>query len=135
MIGGGVPAEHPLVGVARWLRLAGAAQADCPGLAVVGGGASWLRRFFPLAASAAVRSGRTALFGAGRGTLAYPEWARDLAERGTLDPRRVCLTCSKCSTMLRWGGPVGCAVRDADLYAPEYRRACRAARSAASPPR
>jgi 2,4-dienoyl-CoA reductase (NADPH2) len=130
MIGDDLPAEHPLVGVARWLRLAGAAQAACPGLPVVGGGYSWLREYFPIVAAAMVRSGRTSLIGLGREALAYPGWPRDLADRGALDPRRVCLTCSKCSEMLRGGGPVGCPVRDAELFAPEYRHVRKARRLA-----
>jgi 2,4-dienoyl-CoA reductase (NADPH2) len=130
MIGDELPAEHPLVGVARWLRLAGTAQAACPGLPVVGGGYSWLRHYFPLVAAAMVRSGRTSLVGLGREALAYPGWASELADRGGLDPRRVCLTCSKCSELLRAGGPVGCPVRDAELYSPEYRRVRKAQRRA-----
>lgn len=125
-----VPAEHPLVGVARWLRLARAAQAPFPQLSVVGGGYSWLRQFFPAVAAAMVRARRTSLIGAGRETLAYPDWARDLADRGALDPRRVCTTCSKCSEMLRGGSVVGCAVQDQEIYAPEYRRARKTVRLA-----
>jgi len=128
-----VPAEHPLVGVARWLRLAAAAQAAAPGIRVVGGGYSWLRQFFPYIAAAMVKSGKSSLIGLGREALAYPDWAAYLETSGALDPRRVCTTCSKCSEMLRGGSRVGCAVRDAEIYIPEYRRARRALRSAASP--
>jgi 2,4-dienoyl-CoA reductase-like NADH-dependent reductase (Old Yellow Enzyme family) len=126
MTGDQAPAEHPLVGVARWLRLAGTVQAAFSALPVIGGGYSWLRRFFPHVAAAMVQAGKTSLIGLGREALAYPEFAADLAGRGALDPGRVCTTCSKCSEMLRGGSAVGCAVRDAVLYAPEYRRARRA---------
>jgi 2,4-dienoyl-CoA reductase-like NADH-dependent reductase (Old Yellow Enzyme family) len=129
LIGEDPPPEHSLVGISRWLRLAAGAQAACPELLVVGGGYSWLRQFFPAVAAAMVRSRKTSLIGLGREGLAYPNWASDLAEKGRLDPRRVCLTCSKCSEMLRAGSRVGCAVRDAEVYAGEYRQARKKARS------
>ena len=128
--GDDLPAEHPLVGVARWLRLAAAAQGAAPALRVVGGGYSWLRQFFPFVAAAMVGSGRTSLIGLGREALAYPGWAGDLEAARALDTRRVCTACSKCSEMLRGGSRVGCAVRDADIYVPEYRRAREALRAA-----
>ncbi len=128
MTGQDPPDEHPLAGVARLLRLAGEVQRAHPALPVVGPGYSWLRQFIPQAAAAAVETGKAALVGLGRGAIAYPDWVSDLAERGVLDPRRVCIACSKCSEMLRWGSRVGCAVRDAEIYAAEYRQARTAAR-------
>lgn len=123
LIGQDLPEEHPLVGVARWLGLTAAVQKAFPDLAVVGAGYSWLRHFFPPAAAAMVERGKASLIGLGREALAYPHWANDLAAKGILDPRRVCLACSKCSQMLRAGIPVGCAVRDAASYQDEYKRA------------
>ncbi len=114
--GGAVPDEHPLEGVARHLRLASELQTAFPGTAVVGPGYSWLRRFFPHVGAAMVRSGRTAFIGQGRGALAYPDFPRALMEKGELDSRKVCTTCSLCSKLLREQRPVGCAVRD-----PHYR--------------
>lgn len=63
-----------------------------------------------------VSSGRTAIVGLGRGALAYPDFVKDLAARGRLDPRKVCTTCSLCSHLLRQGRRTGCAVRDAKVY-------------------
>lgn len=123
LIGQDLPAEHPLVGVARWLRLTAEVQKTFPNLAVVGAGYSWLRHFFPPAAAAMVERGKASLIGLGREALAYPDWTNDLAAKGFLDPRRVCLACSKCSQMLRAGIPVGCAVRDAASYQDQYKRA------------
>lgn len=125
-----VPSEHPLLGVARWLRITAAAQAAAPEVRIVGGGLSWLRHYFPLVAAAMVRLGRSSLIGAGREAIAYPDWVNDLRAVGALDPGRVCTACSKCSEMLRAGSRVGCAVRDAEIYAPEYRGAREARRSA-----
>jgi hypothetical protein len=52
--------------------------------------------------------------------LAYPDFARDLVERGELAPEKVCITCSACSELMRGGGPVGCVVRDPEVYRPFF---------------
>ena len=114
--GGKLPEEHPLEGVARHLRIASELQRSSPGTALVGAGYSWLRTFGPGVGAAMVASGRTAVIGLGRGALAYPDFAKDLAARGRLDPRKVCTTCSLCSHLLRQGRRTGCAVRDAGVY-------------------
>jgi 2,4-dienoyl-CoA reductase (NADPH2) len=116
--GGDLPDEHPLEGVARHLRFAAELQRAWPRTAVVGAGYSWLRRFFPNVGAATVRSGGAAVIGQGRGALAYPDFPKDLAEKGRLSARKVCTTCSLCSHLLRQQKPVGCVVRD-----PEYRNA------------
>jgi 2,4-dienoyl-CoA reductase-like NADH-dependent reductase (Old Yellow Enzyme family) len=115
--GGKVPAEHPLEGVGRHLRIAAELQLAAPGTALVGAGYSWLRALAPNVGAAMVRAGRTSVVGFGRGALAYPDLAKDLAERGRLDPGKVCTTCSLCSHLLRQQKPVGCAVRDPEVYA------------------
>ncbi len=122
LLGAALPEEHPLVGVERLLRLTGDLQRTFPALPLVGAGYSWLRHFFPNAAAAMVQTGKVALVGLGRLALAYPDWLDDLAENGVLDPGKVCTACSRCSQLLRDGGPVGCPVRDTAIYGPEYRR-------------
>jgi len=122
LLGMAPPEEHPLVGVSRLLRLTGELQKSFPALPIVGPGYSWLRHFFPNVAAAMVQTGKAAIIGLGRGALAYPEWLDDLAENGVLNPQKVCTTCSQCSQLLRDGGRVGCPVRDAEIYAAEYRR-------------
>jgi 2,4-dienoyl-CoA reductase (NADPH2) len=114
--GGKLPEEHPLEGVARHLRIASELQRSSPGTALVGAGYSWLRAFGPGVGAAMVASGRTAVVGLGRGALAYPDFAKDLAARGRLDPLKVCTTCSLCSSLLRQGRRTGCVVRDAEFY-------------------
>lgn len=112
------PDEHPLEGVARHLRFASELQRNSPRLAVAGSGYSWLRQYFPNVGAAMVRSGKTAIVGQGRGALAYPDFPKDLARNGRLNPRKVCTACSLCSQLLRQQKRVGCVVRD-----PEYRQA------------
>jgi 2,4-dienoyl-CoA reductase-like NADH-dependent reductase (Old Yellow Enzyme family) len=108
--------EHPLVGVARHLALARRLQRALPELRLVGTGYSWLRHFFPYVGAAAVREGGISIVGLGRMAFAYPDFARDLSEHGTLNARKSCVGCSSCSELMRDGRMSGCVVRDGDLY-------------------
>ncbi len=119
--GGALPKEHPLCGVARFLAIVRRIQAEFPGMAVIGGGYSWLRQYFPNVAAAAIGSGWVSLVGAGRMSFAYPDFPRALAETGTLDPERVCVACSACTQIMRDGGRAGCVPRDAAVYEPIYK--------------
>lgn len=119
--GGAIPPEPPLVGVARFIEIVRHIQRKFPDMLVIGGGYSWLRQFFPNVAAAGVRDGWVSLVGVGRMAFAYPEFARDLADRGRLDPERVCVACSACTQIMRDGGRSGCVPRDAEIYEPIYR--------------
>ena len=111
--GYGAP-EPGLVGVARHFRLAEAAQRACPDLAIVGTGYSYLRQYAVEAGEANLRDGRVSLVGMGRGAIAYPDFARDVQ----MDKRKVCITVSYCTTLMRAKGnelgqyAAGCAPRD-----------------------
>ncbi len=126
--GGGLPPEHPLVGVARLLGIAGRLQHAVPTLPIVGTGYSWLRQFFPPIAAGAIRAGSAGLIGVGRLAFAYPDFVKDLAEGGRLNPDKVCIACSGCSQIMRDGGRSGCIVRDRDVYVAEHRAGRRRAR-------
>lgn len=115
------PPEHPLQGVARLLNLAARLQRAVPQAVVVGSGFSWLRQFFPQVAAGSLAAGRFRLVGAGRLALAYPDFAGDLLTGGCIDSARVCITCGKCSQIMREGGMSGCVIRDQELYGPIYR--------------
>jgi NADPH2 dehydrogenase len=114
--------EHPLVGVDRHFKIAGAIQAANPGLAVVGTGYSYLQEFLPQAGAANVRDGRISLVGVGRASLAQPDWVRQLLDRGTLDRKRVCRTFSYCTALMRAKDhplgqyPTGCPPFDKEAY-------------------
>jgi NADPH-dependent glutamate synthase beta subunit-like oxidoreductase/2,4-dienoyl-CoA reductase-like NADH-dependent reductase (Old Yellow Enzyme family) len=115
------PAESPLEGVARFVSIVRQVQREVFWLPVVGGGYSWLRQFFPYVAAAHVRDGWVSLVGLGRLAFAYPDFARDLADQGRLDPERVCVACSACTQIMRDGGRTGCVPRDAAIYEPIYK--------------
>ncbi|MBC7237721.1 MAG: NADH:flavin oxidoreductase [Chloroflexi bacterium] len=120
VIGGYTPEEHPLQGVARLIDLARQVKAAHPDVVVVGTGYSWLRQFMGQVAAAVVARGWADLVGLGRGAFAYPDFARDLLSQGTLDPRKVCITCSSCTQIMRDHGRSGCVPLDRHVYGPIY---------------
>jgi len=117
--GGYLSPEHPLQGVDRLFRLTAEMQQAFPQLPITGSGYSWLRQFLLHAAAANVARGRATIAGVGRTAIAYPDFAIDGRKLGGLDPKKVCLSDSMCSNMLkRWARqngekiPTGCPVRD-----------------------
>lgn len=119
-IGGYVPQEHPLVGVARLVHLARQVKQAYPDVVVVGSGYSWLRQFLGNVAAAVMRRGWADMVGLGRGAFAYPDFARDLLTKGELDPRKCCITCSRCTQIMRDHGRSGCVPFDKEVYGPIY---------------
>ena len=115
--GYGAP-EPQLVGVARHFQIAEAAQRACPDLPVVGTGYSYLRQYAIEAGEANLRDGRVSLVGMGRGAIAYPDFARDVRTDKKMDKKKVCITVSYCTTLMRAKGnelgqyAAGCAPRD-----------------------
>jgi 2,4-dienoyl-CoA reductase (NADPH2) len=127
--GGRLPDEHPLRGVARIVDVARQIKQAVPEMVIVGSGYSWLRQFLGHAAAAVLRCGDADLIGVGREAFAYPDFARDLLRQGSLDPKKCCITCSRCTQIMRDGGQSGCVVFDREVYGPIYR----AGRSSGSP--
>jgi 2,4-dienoyl-CoA reductase-like NADH-dependent reductase (Old Yellow Enzyme family) len=95
-------------------------------MVVMNTGYTWLRQFFPYAAAANIRNGWTRIAGLGRQAFAYPDFARDILEKGALDVRKVCTSCSNCTKLMRDRGVSGCVSRDAKVYLPYYRQFCQA---------
>ena len=112
--------EEPLLGVARLFRAACEIKKNFPKLVVSASGPSYLRQFSAQAVAGAVEQGwfDQALFG--RMAFANPDFANDIIKNGELKSNRVCLTCSKCSELIRAGVPVGCVIRDTGEYLPYY---------------
>jgi 2,4-dienoyl-CoA reductase-like NADH-dependent reductase (Old Yellow Enzyme family) len=88
---------------------------------IVASGYSWLRQFLGNAAAATLRRGHADLVGLGRGAFAYPDFARDLLLDGALDPKKCCITCSRCTQIMRDAGRCGCVIFDRSVYGPIYR--------------
>ncbi|MBT3232947.1 MAG: hypothetical protein HN356_09040 [Calditrichaeota bacterium] len=120
--GTSIPEEHPLEGVMRMVNIAGELQHEFPETPIVGTGYSWLRHYYPYVGAAVLNSGNAALIGLGRNSFAYPDSPKDLMELGELNLRKSCVTCSKCTELMRMGRKTGCVTRDTDIYLREYKR-------------
>ncbi len=121
--------EHPLHGVDRHFRIAGALQRAYPDLPMVGTGYSWLQIYCIHAGARNIEDGAIRFVGIGRGALAYPDFARDALEVGALDPLRVCKTLTYCTFLMRQKNhplgqfPTGCPPFDKDVYGPIMKEA------------
>jgi 2,4-dienoyl-CoA reductase-like NADH-dependent reductase (Old Yellow Enzyme family) len=121
--------EHPLVGVDRHIRLAGAVQSAFPRLPVVGSGYSYLQEFLGHAGAANLRDGRITLVGVGRAALPQPDFARQLRDQSRLDRKRVCRTFSYCTALMRSKHhelgqfPTGCPPFDKEVFGPIWEQA------------
>ncbi|NLJ34868.1 MAG: flavin oxidoreductase/NADH oxidase [candidate division WS1 bacterium] len=120
-VGGYMPHEHPLANVAAMVRIQQELSRRLPQVPMVATGLTWLRQFGPNVAAAMVEQNWCAVAGFGRMALAYPEFAADLLSNGQLSTDRVCVSCSRCTQIMRDGGQAGCVVRDAGVYGPIYR--------------
>lgn len=117
-----LPPEHPLEGVARMCGCIAAVKREFPELTVISSGHSYLRQWAPLLAAGMVESGASDMAGFGREAFAYPDFARDILQKGGMDPKKCCLACGKCTELMRAGSTAGCVPRDAAVYGPIYRR-------------
>ncbi len=104
--------EHPLWGVERAIKAAGALQKKLPHMSIVCSALSYLRQFSVNAAAGAINAGMAKLAGFGRMTFAYPDFAKDLFEKGQLDAGKCCIACGNCSKLMRAGQISGCVIRD-----------------------
>lgn len=124
--------EHPLYGVARHFRCAAAIRKAHPDMVVVGTGYSWLQQYLINAAAANIGDGRVTIAGAGRGAFAYPDFVRDARTNGAMERKKVCITVSQCTALMRGKHnelgqfASGCVPRDR-LYAQIYKDMLRTA--------
>jgi len=121
IVGGYEEPEHPLMGVARLINLAGEIQKEFPDIAIVGTGYSWLRTLFANVGAASKANGLATVIGAGRMAFAYPDFAKDILTYGRMDPNKVCVACSGCTQIMRYGGRTGCVFRDNKVYGAIFR--------------
>ena len=111
--------ENPLIGVARILDCTKQIQDAYPELTLIGSGMSYMRQFAPAMVSGAIEQGYYKMAGFGRMSFAYPTFAEDILSGRGLDPKQCCISCSKCTQLMRFGSTAGCVIRDrlyTDLY-------------------
>ncbi|MGD8881288.1 MAG: hypothetical protein PVI82_05330 [Desulfobacterales bacterium] len=117
-----VPKENQLYGVERMLKNARDIQKAVPEIAIVATGFSWLREFGAACAGGGIHQGWFQLAGFGRQSFAYPNFAADIINTGTLQRKKCCTACGKCSEMMRLDGVTGCVIHDAEVYRPIYKK-------------
>jgi 2,4-dienoyl-CoA reductase-like NADH-dependent reductase (Old Yellow Enzyme family) len=114
------PPENPLRSVVRFQNIIREVQKTLPEVPVVTAALAWLRHLMPQVAAGLIEEGWCTLIGQGRNAFAYPDSVRDILEKGAMDIRKCCTTCSLCSQIMKDGvGCAGCVVRDRDIYAAE----------------
>lgn len=117
--------ENPLVGVDRMFKCVGTVQKTFPELCVIGSGISYMREYLPNLAAGAIKEGMMHISGVGREAFAYPDFYRDIQEKGKMEKNKCCITCGKCTEIMRSGGTTGCVIRDNEVYMPIYNKYCK----------
>ena len=121
--GGYEPPEHPMFGVNRMLEGISEIASEIKGTPVISSGISFLGSESANVCSAYVRDGKFDFAGYGRETLAYPDCANEITSGRNLDPKKLCICCSKCTEIMRKpGGTPGCVIRDGEVYMPIYKK-------------
>lgn len=124
--GGYTHEEHPLEGVSRMLKGIADIKREVPDMALIASAFSYLGVAAPLVAAGFIEAGLFDMAGFGRTVFAYPDFARDIIQNGTMDKNRICLCCSKCTEIMRTaGGTPGCVIRDKEVYSPIYIKQCK----------
>ena len=118
--------KHPLEIIAQNIKLTTEIAHKNPELAVINTSMTWLREFLPNVAAGMIKKGICHFVGLGRMAIAYPDFANDILSDRKLDAKKICITCSSCSQIMRDGGKVGCVIRDAKIYGPIFKK-CRKA--------
>ena len=118
-----VPEEHPLESIERLFEFNRVVQEAAGSVPVIGNGYTWLRQFIPHAGAANIKNGICSMVGLGRSSIAYPDAPRDILTKGQMVPGKCCITCSKCTQIMRDHGRTGCVIRDSAVYLPLYNEA------------
>lgn len=114
------PEEEPTDGVRRMLFGTAELKKAVPEIKLICSGLSYLGMAAPHVAAGMISEGCFDFAGFGRTIFAYPDFARDILEKGTLQKEKLCICCSKCTELMRAGGTPGCVIRD-PLYTELYK--------------
>ena len=109
--GGYLPPETAEEGLARFVTIESHLKQTFPALPLVASGLSYYRADLMEKSEDLLREGVCDFVGYGRETLAYPMFYRDWSQ-GRFDYKKCCVTCSKCTELMRGKRACGCAVFD-----------------------
>lgn len=110
--GGYTPPEEPVDGVKRIVDLTNVIADKFPNLKVVYSGISYLKDQAINVSAGILEKHPNSLIGFGRLAFAYPDFAKELLKNGYLDEKKCCISCSKCSELMRGGKEAGCVIKD-----------------------
>lgn len=113
--------EEPIKGVERMMKCVSEIQHNFPDMTVIGSAFSFMKDEGANIAAGAVESGVCKIAGFGRQAFAYPDFYRDIKEKGAMDERKCCLACGKCTELMRAVKVAGCVIKDKDVYLPIYK--------------
>jgi len=120
------PKEHQLNALAFYQGAAAVIKKEVPDAVVMAGAFSWAKHFSANVAAGGIGAGMYDLAGFGRMALAYPDFAIDIFQNGKMTEKKCCTACNNCWNMVGAAfpekSPVGCPVRDREVYAPLYKK-------------
>ena len=122
-VGPYIAPEHPITSAARMLNIIKELKSAALEMTVAGTGFSWFREFGANVAAGCIENGWMDMAGFGRQSFAYPDFARDIIVDGAMARKKCCITCTKCTELMRFGGQAGCVIRDSNIYFPLWREA------------
>ncbi|MHA1278086.1 MAG: oxidoreductase [Candidatus Helarchaeota archaeon] len=110
---GDLPPEHPLFGVSRLITLTSLIKQQIPkDLVLVGSCYSYLRQYAGYVCAGLIENNLVDVCGFGRMAFANPNFPRQIFQEGAINKKQSCITCSKCTDLMKLGKPTGCALRD-----------------------
>ncbi len=118
-----VPEENQLESIQRLFDFTKRVQQAAGDVPVVGNGYTWLRQFAPNAGEYNVKNGNCKFMGLGRSAFAYPEAPKAILNGEDMQASKCCITCSKCTQIMRDHGRTGCVIKDSEIYAPLFKQA------------
>ncbi len=109
------PPYNQLTDVYHMLNAVRELKQEAPGVLFASSALTWMRELGFNVAAGGIRDGWFDFAGFGRQTFAYPDFPNDL-KNGALKRNNLCIACSKCTVLMRYGQVSGCVVRDRDAY-------------------
>lgn len=117
--GGYIPPVHQLHQIFKHWESVRELKKHNPNAVYIASMFTWFRHFAPYMAAGCIENGWFDMAGFGRQSFAYPEFAKDILQKGQMDKTKCCFSCSKCTDLMRTGNGTGCVLRD-DYYTKLY---------------
>lgn len=113
---------NPYAGTYALLKATKEIKDAVPEGVFVATGLTWLEQFGGNIGAGGVKEGWFDIAGFGRQAFAYPDYAKDIMDHGTMLRSKCCITCDKCYDLIQKGHTMtGCVIRDQEVYLPLYR--------------